>query len=253
MQTLTQIQHAFKNALIQDDGPWDTKAIGVVDQPPVPLEKRIRIYHYAYSARIAESLKEDFALLLNWIEEESFDTLVRAYLMEYPSTYRTLAEVSRHFPEFLDRILQPGDPKFLPDLARYEWARTVAVSVSNARPDAVFELTRIGEFALDEVVLVLNPTLHLMNSEWPVDRLKTATSVAFRECVRLAIYRGGEGVSCDRLRQRQWEMLARIEAGEPLSSLLEWMRERRISAAQTQRWFTTWAARRLIQGFRHQK
>jgi hypothetical protein len=251
MTTLREIQHAFKKAMVEPKRAWEAAELGITEQAPASTQERVGIYHYAYLARISESLQEDFAPLLQWIDEAGFEEIARAYLEVFPSTYRTLAEVSRHFPEFLDSIIQPGDPKFLPDLARLEWAKICAgVSCTRTAHD-VLPLTCLAGQDFSVVKLVLNPSLQLFTSEWPVDKLKRQQdTVAFRELVRVAIYRAPDGIQTDRLRSRQWELLARIEAGESLQDLLLWMTEKRITPTQTQTWFTRWSTQGIIQGFK---
>jgi hypothetical protein len=251
MTTLRDIQQSFKAAMAESARDWKAAELGIQERPPLSTKTRVEIYHYAYLARIAESIQEDYEPLMQWIDEAGWNEIVRAYLQVYPSTYRTLAEVSRHFPEFLDSILQPGDPKFLPDLARLEWAKTCS-RVTHTTADAnVLPLAGLADQNLSQVELCLNPSLHLLTSEWPVDKLRRrGDTVAFRELVRLAIYRGPSGLIVERLRSRQWELLARMEAGETLEQILVWMSDRRITAVQTQNWFARWSARGIIQGFR---
>ncbi len=251
MTTLREIQHAFKTAMAEPARDWQATELGLREQPPLTTQTRVGIYHYAYLARVGESLQEDFAPLLQWVDENGWDEIVRAYLNTFPSHYRTLAEVSRHFPEFLDSIIQPGDPKFLPDLARLEWAKIEAQVTLTTPSKKVLPLTALAGQNLSQVELVLNPSLQLFTSEWPVDKLRRrGDTVAFRELVRLAIYRDTEQVRTERLRARQWELLARMEAGESLEQLLLWMTERRITPLQTQNWFTQWSTKGIIQGYR---
>jgi hypothetical protein len=248
---LIEIQRRFSQLISEKARPWTPEESGIRDVPPVPFERRIRIYHYGFAARIGESLKEDFPVLHKWLGDESFDSLVRPYLEEYPSCYQVLAEVSQHFPDFLQGILQPGDPKFLPDLARVEWALCCAATTDETGPLDLLPLSVLPDYPADQIQLVLNPSLDLFFSEWPVDKLlQKQPSIVFRQTVRLAIYRSHEGVRIDRLRARQWELLQLIRSGASVESVLRWLGSEGTQPASLQKWFATWTERRLLLGVR---
>lgn len=250
---LIEIQRQFSQVLADKERTWSPSELGIRDQPPVAFQKRVGIYHYAYASRIGDSLKQDFEYVLKWLGDESFDSLVRPYLLEYPSQYQTLAEVSRHFPDFLQSLIQPGDPKFLPDLARLEWACICALVTDEKAAPSILPLTSLPEQDLEKTFLELSPSLELFFSEWPVDRLfKKQPSIVFRQTIRLAVYRGHHGLCMDRLRSRQWELLQLVASKASVATVLRWLESERVKPEQLQKWFATWATRGLLQGLRVQ-
>jgi hypothetical protein len=253
MLTLAEIQRRFSDALDKDSlAVLDSAFSTAIETSSVPFSKRFGTYHYAYAARIGDSLKEDFEAICRWIGEESFDQIVRPFLRSFPSTYHSIAEISRHFPEFLESVQHPEDPQFLPAIAHLEWAM-VCASVARATPEAeVQPLANLAEAPLDQVVLALNPSLVCFTSEWPVDKLLYPRGqLAFREAVRIAVFRNSSGIQLKRFRSRQWELLLLMEQNVPADRILHYAQEARVSAEQIQSWFSKWAEWELIQGFKN--
>ncbi len=247
--TLSQLQHTFKRALCAPQIQSDVADLNIQAHFPPSVQDRFSIYREDYIHRILEWLQNDFKRSLCWVEESSHEELVRGYLEAYPSTYHCLAEIGRHFPEFLDSILQPGDPKFLPDLARLEWAIVCAKRTSGFIAE-IRPFSQVDQVDPGAISLCLNPSLTLFTSEWPVDKLKRPSgTVAFRECTRLAVYQYFGEVRVDRMRSRQWELLARIETGAKMAEILDWMCENGLRAEQTQNWFKKWVERGILSGF----
>lgn len=246
MPSLLELQQAFSEWL---KGPLPTSDAGSLTDAK-DFQRRVGVYHYAYSARIGESLKEDFPAIVRWIGEESFNSIVRPFLAAYPSPYRSLAEVSRQFPEFLEEIQHPDDPQFLPAIAHLEWAM-VRAQFADARPQAgVKPFGELHSAAVLETRLVLNPSLVCLTSEWPADKLLYPKGqLAFREAVRLAVFRNQSGVQVQRFRPRQWELLLLLEKGIRTDKLLLAAEKARVTSQQIQSWFQSWAEKELIVGF----
>jgi hypothetical protein len=247
MPNLSELQRRFSE--------WLQGALPVNDATSLMdarnFQRGLGVYHYAYSARIGDSLKEDFPAILRWIGTESFDSIVRPFLAAYPSNYRSLAEVSRHFPDFLDEIQHPEDPQFLPALAHLEWAMVRARFADSQPARDVKPFAEVGTQNVLQTTLVLNPSLVCLTSEWPVDKLLTPKGqLAFREAVRLAVFRNQSGIQIQRLRPRQWELLLLIENGMRTDKLLLSAQKARVTSEQIQKWFKQWAEKELIVGFR---
>lgn len=216
--------------------------------PSADCSRGLKTYHRKYLDRVTRTLKKNFPVLLKWLGDESFESLVKPYLMEYPSHHRCLDEVGRNFPDFLQGLIQPGDPKFLPDLARAEWAKYCAEVTLTDVDTAAPPFPDLEDPASDSFRFTLNPSAELFLSEWPVDRLlKHQPSIVFRQTVRLAIYLGKSHIQLDRLRSRQWELLQLIQCGSTLAAIGRWLKSERIKPAQYQKWISHWLECGLIQ------
>lgn len=249
MATLVEIQRAFKAAVTGESRAWDPEALRLRDQPPVAFADRVRIYHYAYAARLSESLQEDYSGVLAWLGKKAFDARVRPFLNAKPIRDGIIAEVSGGFPDHLRDLPQAGDPPFLPELARFEWECVQSAATDDRTPPGTRSLAELGQADAGQVRLSVAPSLRLFTSPWPVDRLLEKGPTPAPQTVFLAITECAEGARWLRLRRRQFAILRTIAGGASLLDVLTAMEKARVSPAQTQAWFQTWSARGIIRGF----
>ncbi len=248
--TLNQLQRAFSRCVAGPAQDWKGDEAGVRQQPTLSTARRIGIYHYAYSARIGDSLVEDFSGVASWLGEASLRQCVRPYLELYPSLYHSLAEVSRHFPEFLRKHPPSGAPEFIAELAEWEWHQILTVN-TDARP---LPETRPNESLesqnFSQVRLALNPSLTLFESRWPVDTLmeKMSLPVAPR-LTRLAAWCTEDDYHELRIQSTEWNLLLLLNKHTNVSDFLAQAQGLSISTDRFSRLFTLWSNRRWIQGW----
>lgn len=124
---LTEWQRAFEQHLLAPPGVdvngFDASLIG---GPTLDVKTGLAIYHNAYRARLQEVLREDFATVWHWLGDEEFARLVGAYIDGYPSTHFSLRWFGERFAGFIDEHLVAEQAAALSELARLEWAFTLA-------------------------------------------------------------------------------------------------------------------------------
>lgn len=81
-----------------------------------PAADRLEVYWNAYFARLQECMRDQFALLAEFLGEEVFSEFVNGYLRTYPSTCYTLGNLGNEFPRFL-RETRPPRTDSKPDFA----------------------------------------------------------------------------------------------------------------------------------------
>lgn len=241
---LKTLQQRFKRAVAEPGTRQSPAWLGIKDTPPIPYERRLNIYQYAYFARLHESLADDFSWLEKVLGIKEFEKLCRAFLAKYPSRYSSLAEVGRRLPQFL-RAASPWKKKpGLAILADFEWECFVADNVAN--PDKHTAIATRGVF-------VLHPAVRLFQSPWEVDR--TGPKRGPRKSAKpiyWLIFRDGEGdVSYRRLAVNQFEILKLIRDGEPLERLVTEFEKRNVSQKRASQWFQSWAQQQIISGVQH--
>jgi hypothetical protein len=115
-KNLEKLQRHFKKCL--DLPRFSTKEIAplkIIATKDFSAKARFDIYHYAYFARISESLAEDFPKLNKILGEKKFEKLIREYLVKHPSKYASLSEVGKDLPRFIKK-------KYKNNLKLYETA-----------------------------------------------------------------------------------------------------------------------------------
>jgi hypothetical protein len=127
-------------------------------------EQGLAIYHNAYRARLQEALRGDYPAIHGWLGDEEFEALALAYLNAYPSQHFSLRWLGAQLADFIDGYLVPAQAAPLSELARLEWAFTLAFD------------------ALDGVPLSLAQMAALAPEDWPGLQVRLLPSVQWLTC-----------------------------------------------------------------------
>lgn len=163
-----------------------------------PLD-RVEIYRYAYHARLAECLADDYPVLKHALGDEVFDSLCRAYIERHPSHGFSLNAFGRHMPEFC-RAQPLPDPLFASDLATLEWAIVSSIHAKSAPPLTSESLAAVPSDRWADVRLVANPTLRILRLSYPANaylqEYRTGGSPAVPRAASsaVAVYRTGVSI-----------------------------------------------------------
>jgi len=110
-------------------------------------EQGLAIYHNAYRARLLEALRGDYPAVHGWLGDEEFDALALAYLGAHPSQHFSLRWIGAKLADFIDGYLIPAQAAPLSELARLEWAFTLAFDAVDAAP---LSLTQMAELPAED-------------------------------------------------------------------------------------------------------
>jgi hypothetical protein len=130
--------------------------------------ERLEIYNRQYWFRLIDVLYEEFPGLRAVVGEAKFDALVRAYLAKYPSRSFSLRNLGGRLPQFLAEEPQWARPREVmgQDMARFEWAQTVAFDEASRPALGVDDLLGADP---SELRLSLQPYLTLLEMSYPLD------------------------------------------------------------------------------------
>lgn len=162
MNALANLQAAVQAHLL-------TGAGGAAELLTDAPTQRLKIYAFAYRARLRDALADDFPALYKELGQRRFDALARAYLAAHPSRHYSVRALGRALPRFL-REYAPRRPH-LGELAQFEWAQLEAFDAADSTP------VTPAEFA------ALAPTT------WPGLRLRLAPSVQVQAFMTSAVER----------------------------------------------------------------
>lgn len=142
--------------------------------------ERLEIYNRQYWFRLIDILNEDFPGLRAVLGEEKFGELIRAYLAQYPSRSFSLRELGRDLPKFVEAEPKWTAPrqKMALDMARFEWAQTLAFDEGGLPALSVDNL--LGRDP-EKLQLGLQPYLTLLEMDYPHD---TFSLVVRRDALR---------------------------------------------------------------------
>src|SRR5436190_5310164 len=97
--------------------------------------ERLQIYARCYWYRVIQAVYDDCPGLVALLGEKRFIALTEAFLAKYPSRSHSLRNICARLPQFIreaPRWTAP-DTALAHDIARFEWAQTVAFD-GEARP-----------------------------------------------------------------------------------------------------------------------
>ena len=174
---LTDWQLAFEQHLLADTPLASSGfAATLVGGPTLDVETGLAIYHNAYLSRLQEVLRHDFSAIHYWLGDEEFAALTQAYVRRYPSAHYSLRWLGERLPAFILEHLVAEQSAPLAELARLEWAFTLAFDAPQGHP------------------LSLNDMATLPPEDWPGLQISLAPSVQQLLCRfnTLAIWRASK-------------------------------------------------------------
>ncbi|WP_439886886.1 HvfC/BufC family peptide modification chaperone [Pseudomonas sp. MBLB4123] len=171
---LNDWQRQLENYLLGGDPqPDPALCASLRGSEALAVEQGLAIYHNAYRARLLEALRGDYGALHGWLGDEEFDALALAYVDAHPSRHFSLRWLGERLGDFIDGYLVPAQAAPLGELARLEWAFTLAFDAPAGQP------------------LTLEQMAGLAPQEWPALQVRLLPSVQWQACRfnSLAIWR----------------------------------------------------------------
>lgn len=230
-------------------------------------EDRLKIYSDAYIARLIECLQADFPALQHAVGDETFGSFVVGYLQKFPSTSYTLADLSQHFPDYLNEIRpeetkgtdEPNWADFLIDLATLELCYNEVFDlpgeeqIENRLNEQILEL---DEERWPLCRLIPSKTLRLMELQFPIHEYISAVrkeqepEFPAASPTYLAISRRDYIVRRQAISEQQWKLLKELQHGKPIVEALEVFDAEEVEsiAPQLFEWFKQWTAAKLFCG-----
>jgi hypothetical protein len=166
MRSLHDLQRAFSTAAIFGD-PAAVAALGIVPGGLKPAA-RIDIYRANVLGNYRRALAATFPVVRRLVGAAFFDAASDHFVRGHPSTRGDVNRYGSSFAEFLDAYPPARDLKYLPDVARLEWA----IDQANIARDApALDLAALGTVPAEmhgELRFLLNPSAHLIASGFPI-------------------------------------------------------------------------------------
>ena len=153
-------QLAFEQHLLADNSALEPGfAATLRGGPTLDVDTGLAIYHNAYRARLQEVLRHDFSAIRYWLGDDEFAALADAYVRRYPSAHYSLRWLGARFAAFILEHLVPQHSAPLAELARLEWAFTLAFDAPEGEPLSLAELAGLAPEAWPGLRVELVPSV----------------------------------------------------------------------------------------------
>ncbi|HSB42688.1 MAG TPA: DNA-binding domain-containing protein [Methylomirabilota bacterium] len=168
MTSLRELQRDVRRALL---GRGDSAATPWVASDGLEAPARLAIYRHHVLTTLTAALQATFPVVCRLVHERFFAYAADRYIRREPPSGPCLFEYGATFPAFLATFPACRSLPYLGDVARLEWALNHALHAPDHVPLDLGALqARTGEVT-GESVLGLDPSLSLVASRWPIDRI----------------------------------------------------------------------------------
>jgi hypothetical protein len=160
---LTDWQLAFEQHLLAESSVANSGfAATLLGGPTLDVDTGLAIYHNAYRARLQEVLRNDFGAIWYWLGDEEFAQLTEAYVRRYPSAHYSLRWLGARFAAFIVEHLMAEQSAPLAELARLEWAFTLAFDATQGEPLSLEEMALLPPQDWPGLQVTLAPSVQQM-------------------------------------------------------------------------------------------
>ena len=168
MRPPRELQAAFRQALLADDAAAVAEEIARDGLDP---GARLQVYRNHVLTTLTAVLGEAYPVVARLVDARFFGFAADRYVRAQPPDGPCLFEYGRTFPDFLAGFPPCQGLPCLPDVARLEWALHVAIHADDAEPIDPAAIRATSPEDLGRLVLHPHPSVALVESRWPVDRI----------------------------------------------------------------------------------
>ena len=228
MPALHELQQAFGASLLT--GNDEAVADHIIDDGFTAAE-RLGIYRNSCRSVLTETLRLTYPAVDRLVGRDFFDIAAAAFVAEHVPSSGYLNEYGVAFADFLATLPAAAELRYLPDVARFEWALSQAANAVDAVPLDPAALAEIAPENHAALRFEPHPSVRFLALTFPAARIAdgvlsgddaamAAIDLASGP-VRLVVHRGPPGVEAERLACAEYRFVKQLCAGERLAVLLE--------------------------------
>ena len=178
MLALHELQAAMVRALLGGDA---AAAAAEVQGDGLAPESRLDIYRHHVIDTLTAVLEAAFPVVCRLVDRRFFAYAADSYIRREPPAGPCLFEYGATLPDFLAAFPACAGLPYLADVARLEWAMHRAAHAEDAAPLAPAQLAAVPAEDVPRLTFRLQPSLFLLGSRWPVDRIWKANRATAEE------------------------------------------------------------------------
>jgi hypothetical protein len=164
-ESLKSLQEAFARAIALDD---EARLLDRLAGDPAIARRGVAVYREAVRENAAAALASAYPVVARLVGDAFFGEAARRHLEAEPSASGDLNRYGDTFPAFLAGYPHAAALRWLPDIARLEWAWHEALMAADACRLDIGGLARVPQEARPCLRFDLHPSVRLVRSPWPV-------------------------------------------------------------------------------------
>lgn len=161
MKELVCLQQQLQNYLMCNASTIN-KSIKSTKQ--VSTKIRLDIYRDAYYSRLMDALKISYPALLAAIGETKFSKLAKNYIVDNPSTYRSIRWFGDTFASYIKAYL----PIHYIELATLEWTLATVFDAADATPITLEDINQLPPDKWEVMQFETHPSIQRINLQYNV-------------------------------------------------------------------------------------
>ena len=209
MRGLRELQCAVGQAVLGHDEASILEAILGDGLDPA---RRVAIYRHHYLTSLTEALKSIYPVVERLVGEGFFAYAADAFIAAAPPREACLFEYGEGFPDFLAKFPPAAGLAYLADVARLEWAINASLHSPDSAPANNDSFARLSAEDYPRLVFQFQPSLRLLASAWPLDRIWQANRPDKPEAETVDLAAGG--CALEIRQQADSVVFRRLDAGE---------------------------------------
>jgi hypothetical protein len=158
--TLVELQERFQAGILSEGSAAPDC---VADSKRTDASTLFAIYHNAYRLRLAEFLSNDYPVLRNYLEDETFGALVEAYISSAPSHVTNARWYGARLPEFMRDWASLANDVQAIDIARFERALATAFDAADSPRLSLDTLASVDATSWPTVSFAFHPSWELLD------------------------------------------------------------------------------------------
>lgn len=252
--SLREIQKQIAEAITLGRGT--NKAISLIaeGQKTISPKERFDVYADAWFLRLEESLKDDFAALRFYLDEELWIKTLRSYLRTHPSRSYTIARLGDSLPEFLR---SQGFKNWQVELAQFELDLCRSLTAADPKLFDISSLQLMNDTEIESLSLKLQPATFIHKFEFDVVSLfeqsqnefasEESPSISKNEVV---IYRNNWNATFEKISDHnEFQFLTALTNPRSLGELADLFTDSSTDQSPSEEWIawlTKWSQRGAI-------
>jgi Putative DNA-binding domain len=226
--TLLEVQRAMRRSLVERD---EGEAAAYILADGLAPGARLNVHRNTSIGALTTVLRLSYPAVHRLVGAEFFEAAAHIFIDNEPPSSAYLDEYSAAFPEFLAHFPPAASLRYLPDVARLEWAvsRALHAPDSEALDPSCLLMVDPGDHG--RIVFVPHPSIGLVKADYPMDaiwRAVLARDDAAMAAIKLGagpvwllVRRLETGVDVVRISAEEWRFAAQLCAGYPLQAALD--------------------------------